>query len=641
MLKAGGLAAVYVAASRVGFAVALTGGGTPPLWHPAGFAVAALFLCGVTLWPGVLVGAVIASLITGAPPLAAAFAGAGATLEALVATGLLRRMGFRPQLERLLDVPLLVLATAIAAVVAASLGVAGLALGGDVGTRGALFAWATWAAGDAVSILLVGGLLLTWSANPAIDWLARRPRETLVALGCVAVASVVLFFDIFGLRAQGESVAFPIIPLVVWVAFRVGPRGTTLASVLFSVIALVATNRGLGPFVGTTREDSLLYLVIFIALTAVSGEAVAAVVAEREASASALGSAVDALAQEREALATRAATYGRLLDYSERIAGLLAEGELYRVCVEALDAVVPADLVGLTVLERSSGEYVVRAEQGSSGSVGGVIGPGEGPAGCAIRDRHVVRMAPYPRESFPVALRERNAADEYAVAIGIPLLRDDVAIGSLTVARVDPSAPFTDLEMEALTLLSHEVSLAVANALLHTEVADRAIHDGLTGLHNRRYFDAAMLHLMAMRARVPAEQRGPLSVILFDLDQFGDLNLHHGHQVGDEVLRAFGSILHGRLREADLVARYGGEEFIVVLSGADREDALRIADEIRQALAAALIQGIDGNPLSVTVSAGCTAVSHDGDGTGESLIRAADVGLIMAKRSGRNRVVAA
>ncbi len=328
------------------------------------------------------------------------------------------------------------------------------------------------------------------------------------------------------------------------------------------------------------------------------------------------------------------------MGYSKRIGAVLEEAELYPLCVAALDGVVRADLVGLVVLDRASGAYVVRAEKGSVGAVGQTIRPGEGPAGRAIEGRTMVRVAPYERDAFPTAVRDRNAADAYGEAVGIPLLREETVIGSLTVARVDPAAAFNDLELEALAVLADEIALAVANALLHGEVAEFAIHDALTGLHNRRYFDTALHQLFAARLRLPAEHRPPVAAVLFDLDQFGEVNLRHGHQVGDEVLRVFGAILRRRLRGSDLVARYGGEEFVAILSGATREDAYRVADEIRRQLADAPLAGIDGRPLRVTVSAGC-AGAEESDGTGAALVRLADLALLMAKRSGRNAVVAA
>jgi diguanylate cyclase (GGDEF)-like protein len=118
------------------------------------------------------------------------------------------------------------------------------------------------------------------------------------------------------------------------------------------------------------------------------------------------------------------------------------------------------------------------------------------------------------------------------------------------------------------------------------------------------------------------------------------VNDTHGHPVGDLVLRGLARVLTAEARETDLVARYGGEEFVAVLPEATGADAAAIADRIREEFGSTTVLGVDGEPLHVTVSAGCSS----GDGVAPSiadLIAAADVGLQMAKRAGRDLVVAA
>jgi two-component system, cell cycle response regulator len=132
----------------------------------------------------------------------------------------------------------------------------------------------------------------------------------------------------------------------------------------------------------------------------------------------------------------------------------------------------------------------------------------------------------------------------------------------------------------------------------------------------------------------------PLAAIMFDLDHFSDLNNRHGHQAGDDVLRAFGAVLRSRMRSTDLVARFGGEEFAAILYRASLDDAVRIADEVREQLAATPVLGVSGEELSATVSAGCAALDPEQE-SGVELLRAADVALYMAKRAGRDRVCAA
>jgi diguanylate cyclase (GGDEF)-like protein len=129
-------------------------------------------------------------------------------------------------------------------------------------------------------------------------------------------------------------------------------------------------------------------------------------------------------------------------------------------------------------------------------------------------------------------------------------------------------------------------------------------------------------------------------VAIFDLDHFGDINKRHGHQAGDAILRAFADILRKRFRGSDIVARYGGEEFLAILDGATLEQAVAVAEEVRTSFAGVVIDGPDGSPITGTVSAGCSALTTDDERFADMVTRA-DVGLVLAKRSGRNRVVGA
>ena len=171
-------------------------------------------------------------------------------------------------------------------------------------------------------------------------------------------------------------------------------------------------------------------------------------------------------------------------------------------------------------------------------------------------------------------------------------------------------------------------------------MADAAIRDPLTGLFNRRHLDAALERLLAARDRLDAGERRPVAAILFDLDHFGAFNKRHGHGIGDTVLRTFGSILRARFRASDIVARYGGEEFLVILDGASLDEATRAAEEVRRQLEVTPITLEDGTTIHATVSAGCSAVGPQVAST-DSLLQVADVALQMAKRAGRNQIVAA
>lgn len=348
---------------------------------------------------------------------------------------------------------------------------------------------------------------------------------------------------------------------------------------------------------------------------------------------------VVALGRDREMLAERERLFHKMHDFTQAVSGTLNIDELSAAVVEAAGHVIPAEIIALTILDRASGRYFVRAAvDATPEQLGREVRPGESLAGRAIRDRSVVLDEQFSAAQFPATYQEFASDARPMVGAGIPLVRDGVVVGALSLVRRQPDS-FRPTEREAMDLLAGHASLAVANAFLHADVAEMAIRDSLTGLYNRRYFDESLDRIIAAWRRAGADQRVPVSAITFDLDHFGDFNKRHGHQVGDRVLRAFAEILRDRFRAADLVARVGGEEFVAVLEGATDADAMRVADEIRASLRALDLRDDHGEPLHVTVSAGCATLDAS-DPTREQLLRSADVGLFMAKRAGRDRVIA-
>ena len=343
--------------------------------------------------------------------------------------------------------------------------------------------------------------------------------------------------------------------------------------------------------------------------------------------------------RDRRALAERAAILHALNEFTNAVSGELDLARLGAAMVDAARNVIVADIVTLVVLEQESGRYLLRAATDTDASIlGREVRPGEGLAGRAIRDRRVVVDDHFSTERFPAAYRD--SAEMTLLGAGVPLVREGVVVGAMSILRRDLAQPFRPIEHEAMELIAGHAALAISNAFLHMEVGQLATHDPLTGLYNRRYFDEALGRVIASWRRSLEAERRPVAAIMFDLDHFGEFNRQQGHQVGDEVLRTFANVLRGRLRDVDLVARFGGEEFVVVLEGATRDDAVRVAEEVRAALAERAVMGDDGARLKVSVSAGCAEID-EADPTAEQLLRTADVALFMAKRAGRDRVVAA
>lgn len=339
-----------------------------------------------------------------------------------------------------------------------------------------------------------------------------------------------------------------------------------------------------------------------------------------------------------EALRDRVRLFAALAVFAGAVNAIREPERLAAALVDAVGAVVPVDTVVIIVLDRGDRRYRVSAVRGlAPAAVGAIIEPGDGTAGRTISERGVILTVPHPRAQSNAALRD-YLPHETTWAVGVPLINDDTVLGVISVGRFEADAPFTPAEIEVFTLLGAHAALALANAYLVEEVSALAIHDGLTGLYNRRHFDAEFDHAIARyKRRSPAAN---LAAIMFDLDHFGDFNRQHGHLAGDAVLRLFAGVLRERLRSADLVARYGGEEFIAILEDSALPDAVRVAEEVRRSLESRTVPGADGTPLHATVSAGC-AVIDPANPTRESLIGRADVALFMAKEAGRNQVVAA
>ncbi len=156
--------------------------------------------------------------------------------------------------------------------------------------------------------------------------------------------------------------------------------------------------------------------------------------------------------------------------------------------------------------------------------------------------------------------------------------------------------------------------------------------DFLTGIANRRaFFDAAGLEFERLR-RAPRA----ISLVLFDVDHFKQINDRHGHPVGDRVLVHLAKALTAAFRQIDIVARIGGEEFAVLLPSTDLPGAQAVAERLRAAIAAQPLD-IDGVSIACTLSGGVASVDQDITGL-DALMKRADLALYAAKGRGRNRI---
>ena len=164
------------------------------------------------------------------------------------------------------------------------------------------------------------------------------------------------------------------------------------------------------------------------------------------------------------------------------------------------------------------------------------------------------------------------------------------------------------------------------------QIEQLATTDKLTGLANRTAFEVAVAGMLGDSKR----NKTPISIVLFDLDDFKKINDTYGHNAGDLVLKEMACGLYGHVRQADFFCRWGGEEFLVLLKDCDSENAEKIAENYREIIANQTV-AYETHQIKVTCSFG-VATLHDNEDV-EQLISRADMCLYKAKANGRNQVV--
>ena len=224
----------------------------------------------------------------------------------------------------------------------------------------------------------------------------------------------------------------------------------------------------------------------------------------------------------------------------------------------------------------------------------------------------------------------------------IPLIRQGRLIGSLNLGSREPDRFQESNSTDFLQRLAAIVSICFENSLNTTRLERMGMTDPLTCVYNRRFFEQRLVEIVSSSVRYNYE----LSCIFLDVDHFKKVNDDLGHQVGDLVLQEVAGIINEYLRGGDMMARYGGEEFVVLLPQTPVNDALAVAERIRKNIASHPFSLAEGKSLCITVSIGVASMC-DGDmrhtaiDLGRDLVKRADIALLNAKSSGRNKVLLA
>lgn len=313
----------------------------------------------------------------------------------------------------------------------------------------------------------------------------------------------------------------------------------------------------------------------------------------------------------------RAAVLGR---YSEQLQSILAAGErirfkghdrseLIRPIVEAARGVCEAETVSLYLTTASAHtlEEVLRLD---------------------AENRNILDV---PSVFVPLEMREAVFKDGI-ITVPLILPEERETLGMIRLTGV-VSDLMTGQELQALTILAGQAAICLDNARLHEEVVQRATHDPLTGLCNRRAFEDAIVREMERFRRYGVH----VALITLDLDRFKSINDVHGHKMGDQALVAVAGALSASVRNVDMPARLGGDEFVVLMPETDVEEALIVAERICASVRGLEVRSEVGSAVPIACSVGVGVAPHHGT-TVDELMQQSDAATYSAKRAGKDRV---
>ncbi|MER7957378.1 MASE1 domain-containing protein [Streptomyces sp. NPDC096030] len=271
------VAALYYGAAKLGLLQQLVRDQVTPLWPPTGVALAALLLMGLRVWPGIAIGAFLANAFLGPSAVAVVAITVGNTLAPVCACLMLRRAGFRAELDRLRDVLALVFLGALAGMlISSTIGSGVLVLSGAVEAGDFWPTWSVWWTGDAMGILVVTPFLLVLRRA---RWPVHARPVRWIEAAALAVGTV--FVTLLATRTTDSPLLFLVSPFLIWAAFRFQLAGAAPCALVVSTLAILAATGDKGPFAGLDLFSSMVTLQAFNGTTALTALLLAAVITER------------------------------------------------------------------------------------------------------------------------------------------------------------------------------------------------------------------------------------------------------------------------------------------------------------------------------------------------------------------------
>jgi diguanylate cyclase (GGDEF)-like protein len=332
-----------------------------------------------------------------------------------------------------------------------------------------------------------------------------------------------------------------------------------------------------------------------------------------------------------------------LLTANEALLSTLELEPLLQNILSAAIQAVPSAQKGTVILaDEDREELQIRAVHGYADPriLGLKFGYGLGFAGRTLRENRPQLIVDTARE--PSQMPEPQVTEMATVrsAIVAPLVPKDASAPAYGVISLDATVvgAFSAADLRVLVAFANTAAVAIDNARLHAEVQRLAVTDSATGLANPRAFE----HALQTEFHRAQRYGYALSLVIMDIDSFKQYNDTYGHPAGNERLRGIADVLRATLRDPDLPVRYGGEEFALLLPHTSKGGALALAERIRVAAEAAAPAGLPrGGPLpGYSLSVGVASFPSDAR-SADDLLVAADNAELVAKRGGKNRVIAA
>jgi len=338
----------------------------------------------------------------------------------------------------------------------------------------------------------------------------------------------------------------------------------------------------------------------------------------------------------------RASRSQRTAEALKRIGRALAMNQaLQPMCNFAVQEIASSMGLAAALLWTRTSEderFTLQATIGANRKGSGVLNVIDGVAGttciaelaCASGRTIMIRDA--ADNSLAAELEARFCFLTPGQIMAIPLNLGGRKIGVLEL--VGRCGDLSLLESEDLVqTIAEHLALALNGALLFEATERLALFDPLTGIANQR-----ALHGFLQRAIAEAKRlERPLGVLMADVDHFRSFNEEEGHDAGDQALVQVAAALKATVRPYDIAARYGGEEFTIVMPGAGVEETLAAAERIRAAIGEIEFVAESGRSKALSVSIGCAVFPQLGQDSA-ALLKAADMALYQAKRTGRNRI---